>query len=135
MHSIRWIDRSLGLEIAPKVRFAKKGQPKTDAEATVTEENDGNAQEATKDEEDNDDNWFKVKEKSDTLEQVTLDSLELPTKEKKLSKAKLAKKLRKKNVLINTRVAYDEDGNVRVPRIVSFKTLRIVSSTIACSEF
>ena len=107
-------DRSLGLEIAPKVRFAKKGQPKSDAEIKITDETNDSPQEAAEDDDDDGDNWFKVKEKSDTLEQVTLDSLELPKKEKKLTKAKLAKKLRKKNVLINKRVEYDEDGNVSV---------------------
>lgn len=101
------------MEIAPKVRFAKKGQPKIEAETNDLPPKPAEDEEEEEDDDDGD-NWFKVKEKSDTLEQVTLDSLELPKKEKKLSKAKLAKKLRKKNVLINKRVEYDEDGNVSV---------------------
>ena len=107
-----WYHRSLGLEIAPKVRFMKKGQKQeTDTKPSAEkEENIANLQEQLEEEEDDD--WFKVKEKSNILDEIIVD-LPVPTnKEKKISKVQLAKKLRKKNLLINKRVEYDEEGNV-----------------------
>ncbi|CAF4621324.1 unnamed protein product, partial [Rotaria magnacalcarata] len=68
----------------------------------------------TEDEDDDEEDWFTVKRTSDTLEQATIDLPEPVEKEKKISKAKLAKKLRKKNLLVNKRVEYDEEGNVIV---------------------
>jgi len=63
-------------------------------------------------EEEEDDSWFTVKPKPDTLEEINIDLPDKTEKEKKLTKAKLAKKLRKKNLLINKRIEYDEEGNV-----------------------
>ncbi len=105
----------MGLEIAPKVRFMKKGQKQEqtiDTDTKTSIENDDNIENTEKEGEDDDDDWFKVKEKSDALEQVSIDLPEPSDKEKKLTKAKLAKKLRKKNLLINKRVEYDDEGNV-----------------------
>ncbi len=103
----------MGLEIAPKVRFMKKGQKQeqtTDTDTKISIENDDNIENAEKEEDDDD--WFKVKEKPDALEQVSIDLPDPSDKEKKLTKAKLAKKLRKKNLLINKRIEYDDEGNV-----------------------
>ena len=50
---------------------------------------------------DDDDDWFKVKEKAEALEEITTELPERMDRDKRLTKAKLAKKLRKKNVLIN----------------------------------
>ncbi|CAF2142988.1 unnamed protein product [Rotaria magnacalcarata] len=114
---------ALGLEIAPKVRFIKKGQKQEqstngDSKSLADDKNnDDNHKEENKDTEDEDDDeedWFTVKRTSDTLEQATIDLPEPVEKEKKISKAKLAKKLRKKNLLVNKRVEYDEEGNVIV---------------------
>jgi len=106
----------LGLEIAPKVRFMKKGKKQeqtTDTDTKTSIEKNDNIENAEKEEEDDDDdNWFTVKEKPDALEQVSIDLPEPSDKEKKLTKAKLAKKLRKKKILINKRVEYDDEGNV-----------------------
>ncbi|CAF1003170.1 unnamed protein product [Adineta steineri] len=112
---------SLGLEIAPKVRFMKKGQKQEQSNgddnksAIENDENIGNGDHKNinddENDEDDDNDWFTVKKKSDTLEGINVD---LPTpsqKEKKLTKAKLAKKLRKKNLLINKRIEYDDEGN------------------------
>ena len=112
LNVFNWYHRSLGLEITPKVRFMKKGQKQeTDTKpSTEKEENIANLQEQLEEEEDDD--WFKVKEKSNILDEIIVD-LPVPTnKEKKISKVQLAKKLRKKNLLINKRVEYDEEGNV-----------------------
>ncbi|CAF3667749.1 unnamed protein product [Rotaria sordida] len=106
---------SLGLEIAPKVRFMKKGQKQeqsidTDTKSSI--ENKNNTEEENKDDDDDDDdNWFTVKKASDTLEQEIFNLSEPLEKEKKLTKTKLAKKLRKKNLLINKRIEYDDEGN------------------------
>jgi len=62
--------------------------------------------------EEEDDDWFKVKEKFDAVEEATMDLPKPLDKAKRLTKTQLAKKLRKKNVLINKRIEYDEDGNV-----------------------
>ncbi len=103
----------MGLEIAPKVRFMKKGQKQEqptngDTElSTETKEKFENNEE-----EDDDDNWFTVKEKPDALEQASIDLPKRTEKETKLTKTQLAKKLRKKNVLINKRIEYDDEGNV-----------------------
>jgi len=103
---------SLGLEIAPKVRFMKKGQKQEQTPDTDTKTSIENAEEEEDD--DDDDGWFTVKKKSDTLEEANIDLPERLDKEKKLTKAKLAKKLRKKNLLINKRVEYDDEGNAIV---------------------
>ncbi|CAF1301233.1 unnamed protein product [Rotaria sordida] len=106
---------SLGLEIAPKVRFMKKGQKQeqsidTDTKSSI--ENKNNTEEENKDDDDDDDdNWFTVKKTSDTLEQEIFNLSEPLEKEKKLTKTKLARKLRKKNLLINKRIEYDDEGN------------------------
>ncbi len=63
-------------------------------------------------EEEEDDDWFKVKEKFDAVEEATMDLPKPLDKAKRLTKTQLAKKLRKKNVLINKRIEYDEEGNV-----------------------
>jgi len=102
---------SLGLEIAPKVRFMKKGQKQEQTPDTDTKPSIENAEE---EEEDDDDDWFTVKKNSDTLEKANINLPEPLDKEKKLTKAKLAKKLRKKNVLINKRIEYDDEGNAIV---------------------
>ncbi|CAF1086604.1 unnamed protein product [Rotaria sp. Silwood1] len=110
---------SLGLEIAPKVRFVKKGQKQeqsvdTDIKASIEHKNNiENNSEENKDDDndDDDDNWFTVKRTSDILEQETVNLPEPSEKEKKLTKTKLAKKLRKKNLLINKRIEYDDEGN------------------------
>ncbi|UJR37181.1 hypothetical protein I4U23_029889 [Adineta vaga] len=114
---------SLGLEIAPKVRFVKKGQkqeqsttdvdPKSADEMNNTFSDEVNGEKKEDDDED-DDNWFTVKEKPDALEEISIDLPERSDKDKKLTKAKLARKLRKKNLLVNTRVVYDDEGNVIV---------------------
>ena len=114
-------DSALGLEIAPKVRFIKKGQKqeqsanddnKSLAEGKINDDNHKPENKDTEDEEDDEEDWFTVKRTSDTLEQATIDLPEPVEKGKKISKAKLAKKLRKKNLLVNKRVEYDEEGNV-----------------------
>jgi hypothetical protein len=121
----------LGLEIAPKVRFMKKGQKQEqtiDTDAQISHEQEeiiDNADEEEK--EDDDDDWFTVKKKSDALEEATLDIPEPFDKEKKLTKAKLAKKLRKKNLLINKRTEYDDDGNVSLIIIIVLINRIIVS--------
>lgn len=107
---------SLGLEITPKVRFVKKGQKEeqpTDADAPTTEEKTENFN-ITKDgdEEESDDDWFTVKKKPDALDELNADVPPILEKKREVSKTKLAKKLRKKNLLINKRVKYDDDGNV-----------------------
>jgi hypothetical protein len=106
----------LGLEIAPKVRFMKKGQKQEqsndtdDKSSTETKDNIENPEKEEDD--DDDDDWFTVKKKSDALEQAEFDLPEPIEKGTKLTKAKLAKKLRKKSILINKRVEYDDEGNV-----------------------
>ncbi|CAF4018771.1 unnamed protein product, partial [Rotaria sp. Silwood2] len=113
---------SLGLEIAPKVRFIKKGQKQEqsiDISTKSSIENNNNIEHSEEenkdddddDDDDNDDNWFTVKKVSDILEQETVNLPEPTEKEKKLTKAKLAKKLRKKSLLINKRFEYDDEGN------------------------
>jgi hypothetical protein len=102
----------LGLEIAPKVRFVKKGQKQEQTTDINGEEENTDKAEPAAEEEEDDDDWFKVKEKPDALEGITTDLPELSNKEKKITNTKLAKKLRKKNLLINKRTKYDEDGNV-----------------------
>ncbi|CAF4402918.1 unnamed protein product [Rotaria sp. Silwood2] len=115
-------DSSLGLEIAPKVRFIKKGQKQEQSADISTKssiENNNNIEHSEEenkdddddDDDDNDDNWFTVKKVSDILEQETVNLPEPTEKEKKLTKAKLAKKLRKKSLLINKRFEYDDEGN------------------------
>jgi hypothetical protein len=102
------------LEITPNVRFVKKGQKKEEPvenEVTIADETNDEPS-ATADDNDEDDDWFKVKSKSDVSESVNIDLPVVPDKTKKLSKTKLAKKLRKKNLLINQRIEYDDDGNV-----------------------
>lgn len=127
----------MGLEIAPKVRFTKKGQSQeqpTDSDRKLSaeenekpengvEENNNNSN-ATgfandNDDEDDDENWFTVKSISKGFDEENINLPERSTKENKLTKAKLAKKLRKKNLLINKRVEYDEDGNVSSQIIIS----------------
>ena len=61
---------------------------------------------------DDDDNWFTVKKQSDTLEQSRFSLPEPSEKRKNLTKTKLARKLRKKNLRINKRIEYDDEGNV-----------------------
>ncbi len=102
----------MGLEIAPKVRFVKKGQKQEQTTDINGEEENTDKAEPAAEEEEDDDDWFKVKEKPDALEGITTDLPELSNKEKKITNTKLAKKLRKKNLLINKRTKYDEDGNV-----------------------
>ena len=102
---------SLGLEIAPRVRFMKKGQKtENQEEPSINLEQKENGD---NDDDDEDDDWFKVKSKPDALDSVDVELPEHSAKEKKLTKAKLAKKLRKKNLLINKRIEYDDDGNVQ----------------------
>jgi hypothetical protein len=98
----------LGLEISPKVRFMKKGQKQE--QTTEIEEKEEIIDNTVEEEEDDD--WFKVKEKFDAVEEATMDLPKPLDKAKRLTKTQLAKKLRKKNVLINKRIEYDEDGNV-----------------------
>lgn len=102
------------MEITPKVRFMKKGQKQTtDTEPSVEkEENVENIQSQLDEEDNDDDDWFKVKEKSNISDEIVVDLPQPTAKENKISKVKLAKKLRKKNLLINKRVEYDEEGNV-----------------------
>jgi hypothetical protein len=104
----------LGLEIAPKVRFIKKGQKQEppDTKSSIEKTDDI-------EQEEEDDSWFTVKPKSDTLEEINIDLPDKTEKEKKLTKAKLAKKLRKKNLLINKRIEYDEEGNVSSKIIIN----------------
>ncbi|CAF4288374.1 unnamed protein product, partial [Rotaria magnacalcarata] len=103
---------ALGLEIAPKVRFIKKGQKQE--QSTNEDKNNKNHEEEDKaeDEDDDDNDLFTIKKTSNTLEQTIIDLPESSQKEKKLTKAKLAKQLRKKNRLVNKHIDYDEDGNV-----------------------
>ena len=92
----------------------KKGQKQTETKDQQTEMEttlvDG--QEENEQSEPNDDDWFKVKPDSNTLEQFEIETRETNEKKKKLTKAKLAKKLRKKNLLVNKRIEYDDQGNV-----------------------
>ncbi|CAF5138289.1 unnamed protein product, partial [Rotaria socialis] len=71
---------------------------------------------------------FTIKKTSNTLEQTVIDLPESSQKEKKLTKAKLAKQLRKKNLLANKRIDYDEDGNVSIMIIISLEksNLRLI---------
>jgi len=101
----------LGLEIAPKVRFMKKGQKQEQTNDTDTKPSIEN-NDAEQAEDDDDDDWFTIKKNADALEQATIDLSKPLDKEKKLTKAKLAKKLRKKNILINKLLKYDDEGNV-----------------------
>ncbi len=88
----------------------KKGQKQE--QTTEIDEKEKIIDKAEAEEDDDDDDWFKVKTKSDALEEATIDLPEPLDKEKRLTKAQLAKKLRKKNLLINKRIEYDEEGNV-----------------------
>jgi hypothetical protein len=120
----------LGLEIAPKVRFMKKGQKQEqtiDTDTQLSHEKEEIIDNADEEEKDVDDDWFTVKKKSDALEEATFDIPEPFDKEKKLTKAKLAKKLRKKNLLINKRIEYDDDGNVSLIIIIVLINQIIVS--------
>jgi hypothetical protein len=112
----------LGLEIAPKVRFMKKGQKQeeqtSDPDTKTSIETNDNNKNIEEEEDDDDDNWFTVKKKPDALEQVTIDLPKPLDKQTKLTKAKLAKKLRKKNLLINKRIEYDDEGNVSIIIII-----------------
>ncbi|CAF4286437.1 unnamed protein product [Rotaria socialis] len=120
---------ALGLEIAPKVRFIKKGQKQ---EQSTNENNNNNKnheeEDKTEDEDDDDNDLFTIKKTSNTLEQTVIDLPESSQKEKKLTKAKLAKQLRKKNLLANKRIDYDEDGNVSIMIIISLEksNLRLI---------
>ena len=89
----------------------KKGQKQEIDTATSTEKFDTQENNDAEEEEEDED-WFKVKEKPDPLEELTVNLTESNDREKKITKAKLAKKLRKKNVLINKHIEYDEEGNV-----------------------
>jgi len=91
----------------------KKGQ-KQEQQIDTPIENKKNNFENIEIEDDDDEDWFTVKEKPEALEQAIIDLPNPSGKEKKITKAKLAKKLRKKNLLINKRVAYDDEGNVIV---------------------
>lgn len=105
----------------------KKGQKQeqpSDTDTKSSAETKDNFQNAEEEDEEDDDNWFTVKTKPDALEQANLDLLERAEKETKLSKAKLAKKLRKKNLLINKRVKYDDEGNVSF--IIKFNNSLII---------
>lgn len=98
----------------------KKGQKQEETAETdtktSTENNDSFANVKEEDDDENEEDWFKVKEKPDALEQINIDLPEPSDKDKKITKAKLAKKLRKKNLLINKRIKYDDDGNVSYSR-------------------
>jgi hypothetical protein len=109
----------LGLEIAPKVRFIKKGQKQEPSVDTDTKSSIEKTDNIEQEEEEEDDSWFTVKTKPDTLEEINVDLPDKTEKEKKLTKAKLAKKLRKKNLLINKRIEYDEEGNVSSKIIIN----------------
>lgn len=104
------------MEIAPKVRFMKKKQKheqSTEPDTEPPEEQLNPMTQAENEDEDDDDGWFTVKQKSAPLDDIDVDlSAAAVDKEKKLSKAKVAKKLRKKNLLVNKRVKYDDEGNV-----------------------
>jgi hypothetical protein len=120
----------LGLEIAPKVRFMKKGQKQeeqtSDPDTKTSIETNDNNKNIEEEEDDDDDNWFTVKKKPDALEQVTIDLPKPLDKQTKLTKAKLAKKLRKKNLLINKRIEYDDEGNVSIIIIIVLIYLLII---------
>lgn len=99
--------RSLGLEITPKVRFVKKGEKPNETKPIEEEKSEG-FQTIDENLNDGDDDWFTVKKVTD------LPQVEIPEKVDKLaklSKAKLAKKIRKKSFLVNQRVVYDDAGN------------------------
>ena len=99
------------------MRFVKKGEksePSTDVELPTTDEKKENLDAAKDEGDESDDDWFTVKKKPDALEQLSVDLPPASEKKKELSKTKLAKKLRKKNLLINKRVEYDDEGNVSV---------------------
>ena len=111
----------MGLEIAPKVRFMKKGQKQEEEEQPSTtngetkaagESSDRFSHEVIGEDEDDDEGWFTVKEKPEALEEISIDLPEKQDKYKKLTKAQLARKLRKKQLQINKRVEYDDEGKV-----------------------
>lgn len=100
----------MGLEITPKVRFMKKGEKTNETKPIEEEEKSQSFQMIDENSNDGDDDWFTVKKVTD-LPQVEIP--EKVDKSAKLSKAKLAKKIRKKSLLINQRIEYDDAGNVR----------------------
>lgn len=98
----------------PRVRFMKKNQKASvDDKTEIIDER----KDEVEDEDEDEDDWFKVKKDSETLEQFEKNKEEMneEKKEKKkgLTRSKAAKKIRKKNILINQRVEFDENGNVR----------------------
>ena len=93
----------------------KKGQKSDENEATPMEEEKSEGFQMIDENPNDDDDWFTVKKVSDLPETVDeeIDLTDKTEKTKKLTKAKLARKLRKKHLLINQRIEYDEEGNVR----------------------
>ncbi len=108
----------------------KKGQKQeeqtSDPDTKTSIETNDNNKNIEEEEDDDDDNWFTVKKKPDALEQVTIDLPKPLDKQTKLTKAKLAKKLRKKNLLINKRIEYDDEGNVSIIIIIVLIYLLII---------
>ncbi|CAH1388749.1 unnamed protein product [Nezara viridula] len=130
--------RSLGLIAAPRVRFIqrmeKKGSQKQNSDDNDQEEEDvlqtieiGNVQKEDRDfifndgdSDDSESEMFAIKRKDHELEKVMGDVLELEddeiseeTKSKSkpvLTKAKLAKKILKKNLLPNKKIVFTDDG-------------------------
>eukprot|EP00116_Pleurobrachia_bachei_P000661 sb/3460923/ len=127
---------SLGLLSAPKVRFLKKaekkrggdGEGEEQEESDKEEENEGDegdqddseAEEAKKAfsalADDNDDDDILVKKDSSVMDSLSTDNLEAlqprQTKKKAKSKVAKAKALLKKGIKVNTKISFDEEGNV-----------------------
>ncbi|CAF0886043.1 unnamed protein product [Didymodactylos carnosus] len=125
---------SLGLVTTPKVRFLKKRlaqQEKKQEKLTTSQDNDHpmpvNQRRTAAEQisliefnaDEGNDELFTIKrtEKYDDTPHINSAQLDKSNdivarpKRDRLSKVKLAKKLKKKNLLINSRVQYDDDGN------------------------
>ncbi|XP_011187049.1 probable ATP-dependent RNA helicase DDX10 [Zeugodacus cucurbitae] len=105
--------KSLGLVVTPRVRFLERLLKKKGSETKmVTESNDFEHEDS-----DNDEDFLKVKrvdhDLGNNVEEVTL---ELPKKNKVLTKAAAAKIAIRKKLTPNEKVNFDEDGNVIVDK-------------------
>ncbi|KAL1131584.1 hypothetical protein AAG570_011198 [Ranatra chinensis] len=132
--------RSLGLVISPRIRFLKRAEKKAQSLPTTTEENINSEDKSEEDEEDkeNDDEEEIPKEiggkdGSDSEDDVLVlkRKLEVPAdidtsadlgenpnkKLKVITKAALAKRTLKKNILPNKKIVYTEEGEVMLDKM------------------
>lgn len=105
--------KSLGLIVTPRVRFLERLLKKKGSETKrVTESNDFAHEDS-----DNDEDLLKVKrvdhDLANNMDEVTL---ELPKKNKILTKAAAAKKAIRKKLTPNEKMSFDDDGNAIIDK-------------------